>query len=230
MRNRIVTAAGILSLAAMLLLPCRGVTGDEPAHGWSATTAMRWSSLPEVRAGFSDNGISLEMTLRPGSGASYSRTGVWPAADNAVVQFSTDASNLGGNEYRVGETYFPASATFVFGKDSQSLGVKRRIWNFFRELWYGLRPSGIRLTYAWGNRLPVGSMYRLWEEETVFILAGPEELGKKISTVRRLSEDFHAAYGRPPKGPVTEVMVEASRPSRETGPAHTAITLRYPAE
>jgi hypothetical protein len=229
MRNPIGTAAAVLSLAALLLLPCRGICEDEAARGWSVSSASRFGNLPEARAGYSDNGISLEMTLRPGTGTTYSRRGRW-AADNAVLQFSTDASNLGGNEYRVGETYFPASATFVFGNDSETLGVKGRIGLFFRELWYGFRPSGIRLTYAWGNRLPVGSMYRLWEEETVFILAGPEELGKRVSTVRRLSDDFRAAYGRAPKGPVTEVMVEARRPSRETGPSHTAITLRFPAE
>lgn len=229
MRRPIGTVAILVLMAAPLLSPCRAARAEEAGHGWRATSAMRWGSLPEARAGYSDNGISLEMTLRPGTGAAYSRSGRW-SADNAVLQFSTDASNRGGNEYRPGETYFPASATFVFGNDSQTLGVKARIALFFRELWYGFRPSGIRLTYAWGNRLPVGSMYRLWEEETVFILAGPEELGKKVSTVRRLSEDFQAAYGRPPKGPVTEVMVEAGRPSAETGPAHTAITLRYPAE
>jgi len=229
MRNPFGKATFFLAVAALLLAPCRVLAGDETAHGWNVSAARWWGSLPELRSGFSDNGISVEMTLRPGTGVTCSRSGRW-AKDNAVLQFSTDTVNPGGNEYRVGETYFPASATFVFGKDSQDLGVKQRIWLFFRELWYGFRPSGIRLTYAWGNRLPVGSMYRLWEEETVFILAGPEEVGKKIATTRRLSEDFHAAYGRAPKGPVTEMLVEAVRPSREKGPAHTSITLRYPAE
>jgi hypothetical protein len=229
MRNPFRKGICFLVLAAFLFAPGQGFPDDEASHGWKVASPGLWSGLPELRAGYSDNGISLEMTLRPGTGVTCSRTGRW-TADNAVLQFSTDTINPGGNEYRVGETYFPASATFVFGKDSQRLGVKGRIWLFFRELRHGFRPSGIRLTYAWGNRLPVGSMYRLWEEETVFILAGPEEIGKNISTGRRLSEDFQAAYGRPPKGPVTEVLVEARRPSRETGPAHTAITLRYPAE
>jgi hypothetical protein len=229
MRNPFRKAIFFLALAAFLFAPGRAFPDDEASHGWKVSSAGLWSSLPELRAGYSDNGISLEMTLRPGTRVTCSRTGQW-TADNAVVQLSTDTINPGGDEYRVGETYFPASATFVYGKDSQSLGVKQRIWLFFQELWYGFRPSGIRLTYAWGNRIPVGSMYRLWDEETVFILAGPEEIGKKISSGRRLSEDFQAAYGRPPKGPVTEVLVEARRPSRETGPAHTSITLRYPAE
>lgn len=222
--------AALCALAAMMLFAPRNASpGDGPAYGWKESAAGWWGAPPETRAGYSDNGIAVEMMLRPGTGVSYSRLGRW-SADNAILQLSTDTINPGGNEYRVGETYFPVAATFVFGKDSQELGWKRRFWLFFRELWYGFRPSGIRLTYAWGNRLPVGSMYRLWEEETVFILAGPEETGKKISSVRRLSEDFRAAYGRPPKGPVTELLVEAGRPSRETGPAHTSVTLRYPAE
>ncbi len=229
MRNPYRKATIFLAVAAVLLLPCRALPGEDPEFGWKVESAGRWGSLPRLRAGFTDNGISLEMTLDPGTGVTYRRAGRWDA-DNAFLELSTDGINPGGNEYRVGETHFPASATFVFGKDSQDLGVRKRVWMFFRELWNGFRPSGIRLTYAWGNRLPVGSMYRLWDEETVFILAGPEEVGRKISTARRLSDDFQAAYGRKPKGPVTEILVEARRPSSETGPAQTAITLRYPGE
>jgi hypothetical protein len=73
-------------------------------------------------------------------------------------------------------------------------------------------------------------MYRLWEEETVFIVAGPEEAGKTISSIRRLGDDFRAAYGRPPNGPVTEVRASARRPSRMKGPVHTSITVRFPAD
>jgi hypothetical protein len=229
MRKPLREAIFFMALAALLCAPGQAFPDEDASHGWKVSGVGLWSSLPERNAGFSDNGISLEMTLPKGTGVTYRRAGRW-TEDHAVVQFSTDSINTGGNEYRVGETYFPASATFVYGKDSVNLGVRQRIWLFFREMWYGFRPSGIRLTYAWGNRLPVGSMYRLWEEETVFILAGPEEVGKKISSARRVSEDFQAAYGRPPKGPVTEVLVEARRPSRETGPAHTSIMLRYPAE
>ncbi|MBP2679894.1 MAG: hypothetical protein H6Q82_2959, partial [Deltaproteobacteria bacterium] len=84
------------------------------------------------------------------------------------------------------------------------------------------------LTYAWGNGLPVGSMYRLWEEETVFVVAGPEEAGKTISSARRLGDDFRAAYGRPPHGRVTEIRVRAGRPYREKGPLHASVTVRFP--
>jgi hypothetical protein len=229
MRNALRNGALAVCAAALLLAPCPALPGDDPAYGWKEATVGWWGTLPETRAGFSDQGISVELTLRPGTGASYHRAGRW-TQDNAALQLSADAANPGGNDYRVGETYFPVSATFVYGKDSVDLGVKARIWLFFRELWHGFRPSGIRLTYAWGNQVPVGSMYRLWQEETVFVVAGPEEIGKKMSTVRTLSEDFRAAYGRPPKGPVTEVLVEARRPSRETGLAHVAITVRYPVE
>ncbi|HSE14102.1 MAG TPA: hypothetical protein VLB08_00790, partial [Candidatus Deferrimicrobium sp.] len=104
-----------------------------------------------------------------------------------------------------------------------------RLWLFMKQIWNGFTPSGIRLTYAWGNGLPVGSMYRLWEEETVFIVAGPEEAGKTISSTRRLADDFQASYGRPPKGPVTEVRVGARRPSGQKGPVRASITVRFPA-
>jgi hypothetical protein len=63
----------------------------------------------------------------------------------------------------------------------------------------------------------------------VFVVAGPEEAGKTISSTRSLGDDFRAAYGRPPNGPVTEVRVSARRPSREKGPVHASITVRFPA-
>ncbi len=200
-----------------------------PASGkWEESTPGRWESLPERHVGATDNGISVEVTMSPGTGVSYRRVDRWEPAP-AALRFAADNVNARGNDYLPGEAIFPASVTFVFGDDSLKLGAKRRVGLFFKQLWNGFTPSGIRLTYAWGNGLPVGSMYRLWEEETVFVVAGPEETGKTIASIRRLGDDFFAAYGRPPKGPVTEVRVSARRPSREKGPVHASITLRFPA-
>ncbi len=74
-------------------------------------------------------------------------------------------------------------------------------------------------------------MYRLWEEETVFILAGPEEAGKKISTARQPRNDFRAAYGRPPEGAGDEGSASrrGGRPDAKA-PAQTSITVRFPAD
>ncbi|MBP2673234.1 MAG: hypothetical protein H6Q84_74 [Deltaproteobacteria bacterium] len=229
MRKSAKKGFAFLALTSILLAAVPALSGDEPSHGWKRSSAGFWTGFPEVRSGFSDNGIALELSLRPGTGVTYSRDGSW-ASDNAVLQMSTDVIFEGKNEYRTGEARFPASATFVFGKDALSLGTKERITLFFRHLWDGFRPSGIRLTYAWGTRLPVGSMYRLWEEETVFILGGAEEAGKKIVTARQLSRDFQAAYGRPPKGPVTKVLIEARMPPEAKTPVQTSITVRFPAD
>jgi len=196
---------------------------------WEESTPGRWESLPERHVGGTDNGILVEVTMPPGTGVSYRRVGRWEPAP-AALRFAMDNVNAGGNDYLQGEAVFPASVTFVFGKDSLKLGVKKRLSLFMRQLWSGFTPSGVRLTYAWGNGIPVGSMYRLWEEETVFVVAGPEEAGKAISSTRRLGDDFRAAYGRPPNGPVTEVRATARRPSREKGPLHGTITVRFPAE
>jgi hypothetical protein len=198
-------------------------------HGkWDESTAGRWESLPERHVGATDNGISLEVTMSPGTGVSYRRVGRREPAP-AALRFFADNVNIRGNDYLPGEAIFPASVTFVFGEDSSKLGAKARVRLFFKQLWNGFTPSGIRLTYAWGNGLPAGSMYRLWEEETVFVVAGAEEAGKTISSTRRLADDFNSAYGRPPKGPVTEVRVSARRPSREKGPVRASITVRFPA-
>lgn len=218
-----------LALAVSLLAPVSLWSADDPNFGWQRSDGGSWGSQPEVRAGFSDNGIAVELTLPPGTGVAYTRAGSW-ASDNALLQMSTDPVGPGENEYLPGGAKFPASATFVYGEDALSIGFWGRVNLFFKQMANGFRPSGIRLTYAWGTRLPVGSMYRLWEEETVFILAGPEEAGKKISTARSLGNDFRAAYGRPPKGPVTKVRVEAKRLSQEKGSARTSITVRFPAD
>jgi hypothetical protein len=141
---------------------------------------------------------------------------------------STDNVNSTGNAYLPSEAFFPVSVTFAFGEDSLSLGWRKRVSLFFRYLWSGFPPSGIRLTYAWGNRIPQGSMYRLRDEETVFLLAGGEEAGKEIAVVRRLADDFRAAYARAPKGPVTKVLVRAGRPSAEKGAAKAGVSLAFP--
>ena len=218
----------LLGFAALLASSGRILAAGEGPGKWDESAAGRWGSLPERHVGATDNGISVEVTMAPGTGVLYRRVGRWEPA-HAALRFAADNVNVRGNDYLPGEAVFPASVTFVFGKDSLKLGMKKRLGRFMKQLWNGFTPSGIRLTYAWGNGLPVGSMYRLWEEETVFVVAGPEEAGKTISSTRRLGDDFRAAYGRPPGGPVTEVRVSARRPSREKGPVRASITVRFPA-
>lgn len=220
----------LILLVCAVLVPSSGrISAGGAAPGkWEESTAGRRESLPERHVGGTDNGISVEVTMAPGTGVSYARAGRWEPGP-AGLRFAADNVNARGNDYLPAEAAFPASVTFIFGKDSLNLGAKRRVWLFLRQVWTGFTPSGIRLTYAWGNGLPVGSMYRLWEEETVFVVAGPEEAGKSVSATRRLGDDFLAAYGRPPNGPITEVRVSARRPSREKGPLRASITLRFPA-
>jgi len=222
------TALTLLCFAALLAFPGRTHAAGEAPGGWAESSAGRWESLPERHVGATDNGISLEVRMPPGTGVAYRRAVRLPPAA-AALRFSVDNVNAGSNDYLPGEAIFPASVTFVFGDDSLELGAKRRVGLFLKQLWRGFTPSGIRLTYAWGNGLPVGSMYRLWEEETVFVVAGPEEAGKTISSTRRLGDDFRAAYGRPPKGPVTGVLVSVRRSSREKGAANASVTVRFPA-
>ena len=217
----------LLCFAALLASSGRIFAAGEGQGKWDESPVRRLS-LPKRHVGATDNGISVEVTMSPGTGVSYRRVGRWEPAP-AALRFAADNVNARVNDYRPGEANFPASVTFVFGNDSLTLGAKARVVDFFKQMDYGFTPSGIRLTYAWGNGLPVGSMYRLWEEETVFVVAGPEEAGKTISSTRRLGDDFLAAYGRPPKGPVTEIRVSARRPSREKGPLRASITVRFPA-
>jgi hypothetical protein len=228
MRNPKRIAPILFCFAALLVFSGRTFAADAGAGKWDESAAGRWEALPERHVGATDNGISVEVTMPPGTGVSYRRTGRW-AAGPAALRFGVDNVNAGKNDYLPAEAIFPASVTFAFGRESQDLGVRRRVVLFLKQLWRGFAPSGIRLTYAWGNGLPVGSMYRLWEEETVFVVAGPEEAGKTISATRRLADDFHAAYGRTPKGTVTEVRVSARRPSGQKGPVRASITVRFPA-
>jgi len=217
----------LLVFAALPASAGRIFAAGEGPGKWDESTAGRWESLPERHVGATDNGIAFETTMAPGTGVSYRRVGPW-APGSAALRFVVDNVNTGRNDYLPGEAIFPASVTFVFGNDSLTLGWRQRIALFFKEVWNGFTPSGIRLTYAWGNGLPVGSMYRLREEETVFVVAGPEESGKTISSTRRLADDFKSAYGRSPRGPVTEVLVSARRPSSEKKPVRASITLRFP--
>jgi hypothetical protein len=227
MRNPARIAPFLLCFVALLASSVGILAAGESPGKWDESTAGRWESLPERHVGATDNGISVEVTMSPGTGVSFRRVGRW-ATGSAALRFGVDNVNAGMNDYLPGEAIFPASVTFVFGNDSLTLGARARVELFFKQLWNGFTPSGIRLTYAWGNGLPVGSMYRLWEEETVFVVAGPEEAGKTISSTRRLGDDFRAAYGRSPNGPVTEVRVSARRPSREKGPVRASITVRFP--
>jgi hypothetical protein len=65
-------------------------------------------------------------------------------------------------------------------------------------------------------------------DKVVFILAGEEEKGKKVRSDRNLREDFLAAYGRPPTGPVTGFVVRADRSSGERGPLSAGVAIALP--
>jgi hypothetical protein len=219
----------------LLFLPAAAPGADPSsvlaAAGWGESTPGRWNRLPERKAVAADNALSGEFVLSPGTGVAWEKKGVWNLPAGAVLSFelTSDGTNPSSEDYREFKARFPVSVTAVFGKDSQGLPWKKRVTDFFRRVWRGFPPGGIRLTYAFGNRVPVGSMYRLGEEETVFILAGEEEKGKKIQAKRNLKEDFQAAYGRDPKGPVTRIVVTAERPSKEQGPIRASVRLTLPA-
>jgi hypothetical protein len=198
------------------------------ADGWSETSVVSGESRPERKAVYADNGITVEFSMPPGAGVAYERSGKWPSSSSASIRMYADNVNATGNGYVPSEAFFPVSVTFAFGEDSLDLGWKERVSLFFRHLWGGFPPSGIRLTYVWGNRVPRGSMYRLWDEETVFVLAGGEEAGKEIAVVRRLADDFRAAYARDPKGPVTKVLVRSRRPTAEKGSMKAIVSLGFP--
>jgi len=219
-----------IAACTLLVLAAVAAVSLAAAGAWTESGVGWLSSLPERKSSFSDNGISLEVNMAPGTGVSFEREGAWPSSSRATIRMSSDNVNATGNDYVPSEAFFPVSVTFAFGEDFVSMGFWPRVGLFFRHLWSGFPPSGIRLTYAWGNRVPLGSMYRLRDEETVFVIAGSDQAGKEISVVRRLSEDFQAAYARAPKGPVTEVQVRAARPSGESGSIKARLSLGFPSD
>lgn len=225
-----------VALLLLLFLPgdasgadARGVLAGA---GWEESTPGRWNRLPERQAQVLDNGISGDFVLAPGTGAVWARKGRWDPSRGAILslEMSSDGTNPSSEDYSEFRRHFPVSATVIFGGDKVSIPLKKRLTGFFARLWRGFPPGGIRLTYAFGNRVPVGSMYRPRdEEETVFLLAGEEDAGKKIQAKRDILSDFRAAYGRDPKGPVTRILVRTERPSAEKGTIRTTIRLLLPA-
>ncbi len=175
-------------------------------------------------------GVAGEFTLAPGTRLVWDRRfrGAAGAGASVQIEIFADGANAASEDYHARGASFPVSVTAVFGRDSQKVGVRRRILDFFASFWYGFSPGGIRLTYAAGSVAPVGSMYRLSDEETVFILAGDDERGKRISARRDFAADFRAAYGRDPRGPVTRLIVRAERPTREKGTIKAGIRLAFP--
>jgi hypothetical protein len=234
MRNRKGFAVAISFVALLLLAPGSfpggGAAEDAGKAGWEEGTPGRWNSLPQTKTQADKDFFRAEVALAPGTGV------LWEKKTNRTLQpgdtLSIDMVSTGTNrtsrDYRRYDAHFPISVTVVFGRDFESLTWKKRVADFFRAVWNGFHPGGIRLTFAYGNVVPVGSMYRMGEEETVFILAGEEEQGKRINFVRDLRDDFRAAYGRDPKGPVTRILVSAERPSRESGPIQSEIGITSP--
>jgi len=202
------------------------------AAGWSERSPGLLTSLPPRKVEIRDSGIEGEFVLAPGTALLWERR--WkgaPGPGTALeIEMFSEGTNASSEDYRENSASFPVSVTAVFGRDSLDVPIRRRILDFFAAIWYGFRPGGIRLTYATGHIAPAGSMYRLSDEETVFVLVGDEERGKTIAVRRDLVADFRAAYGRDPRGPVTRLLVRAERPSRETGTIKARLRLVFPAK
>lgn len=202
------------------------------AAGWSERSPGWLTSLPPRTVEIRDSGIGGEFVLAPGTALLWERrwkgaSGPGPALE---IEMFSEGTNASSEDYREHGASFPVSVTAVFGRDSLSLPVRTRVLDFFAAFWYGFRSGGIRLTYAMGHIAPAGSMYRLSDEETVFVLGGDEEKGKTINVRRDFAADFRAAYGRDPRGPVTRLLVRAERPSRETGAIKARLRLVFPAK
>jgi hypothetical protein len=226
---------GFLFLVAVFLvlpgfLPCAARADEAILERWEEGAFGRWNSLPERKAEAVGDIFRVEVILSPGSGVRWEERvdRALRPEDVLSIEMVSAGTNKTSRDYDRYGAHFPLSVTAVFGEDSEDLSWKRRVADFFRAIWHGFSPRGIRLTFAYGNNVPVGSMYRLGEEETVFILGGEEERGKKILVARDLGKDFQAAYGRPPRGPLTRILVSAERPSREDGAIEGEIRLSSP--
>lgn len=200
---------------------------DARKAGWEEDTPGRWNSRAERKVEAGDDFIRTSIVLSPGTGVLWEkriRRDLRPG-DSLSIELGSKMINRTSRDYRRFEAEFPCSVTVVFDDDFVAIPWKKRTKDFFRGIRYGFSPGGIRLTYAWGNEVPVHSMYRLGEEETVFILGGEEERGKRIEVSRNIKDDFRAAYGRDPRGGVTRVLVSAVRPSGEDGQNEVEIRL-----
>ncbi len=231
MRNRRALPVLVPLAAMLLLLPGSFLRaeGTEEAGkaGWEESTPGRWNSLPERKVEAGGDSFRADVVLPPGTGVLWEKkmSKTLSPGDALAIEMVSSGTNGTSRDYDRNKAHFPVSVTVVFGKDSVDLPWKKRVGDFFRGIWNGFSPGGIRLTFAFGNEAPLGSMYRLGEEETVFLLGGEGELGKKIQVSRDLKEDFRAAYGRDPKGPVTRLLVSARRPSREEGPIDVMLHI-----
>jgi hypothetical protein len=226
---------GCVPIALLLLLLPASVSragGADEARkaGWEEDTPGRWNSLPERSVDAGADTFRAELVLTPGTGVVWEKKINRPLQPEDIlsIEMVSTGTNRSSRDYVPHAAHFPLSVTVVFGQESVGLPWKRRTTDFFREVWHGFSPGGIRLTFAFGNRAPEGSMYRLGEEETVFLVGGEAELGKRITESRKIKEDFRAAYGRDPKGPVTRILVSAERPSGEDGSIEGKILLTSP--
>jgi hypothetical protein len=234
MKARRVLVGGVFLALLLLLLPVSfpraGGTEDARKAGWEEDTPGRWNSLPGRKVEADGDSFRAELVLSPGTGVVWEKRvgSALQPGDILSIEMVSGGTNRTSRDYVRYRAHFPLSVTVVFGEDSMGIPWKKRVTDFFREVWHGFTPGGIRLTFAFGNTAPEGSMYRLGEEETVFLVGGEGERGKRITAPRNIVEDFRAAYGREPKGPVTRILVSAERPSREDGPIEGEIRITSP--
>jgi hypothetical protein len=207
-----------------------GASRGAPPPGWEETAPGWRVPLPERTVEVLDNSVKGTFTLAPGTGVVLTRSGSFAIdrGESLEVALVSTGTNAASRDYAAGDVRFPVAVTAVFGRDALARPIRKRAMSALRGLRQGRSFEGIGLTYAWGNGVPVGSMYRLEENETVFILAGPDEAGRRVSDKRDLQRDFAAAYGRIPQGPVTRFIIRAERPIREEGPIRTEIHLVFP--
>lgn len=230
-RSKRILATIAMALFALPALSASGAAAPSSPgmRPWKEKSAGLLVSRPENRIEAKETEISGEVVLSPGSGFSLERGSAWDAATAEIgLKFRSDGCNTTSKDYREGDASFPVSVTLIFGDDFQDIAWRKRAMRFIGRLWTGNPPGGIRLTYAWGCRAPVGSMYRISEEETVFVVAGADEAGKTVESTRRPLEDFRAAYARDPKGGITGAVVRFGRPSSEKGKVNVTFGVTLP--
>ena len=110
--------------------------------------------------------------------------------------------------------------TFAEAPENRSLLERAKLAAI--RMVYGQTPPSAALTYAWGNRVPVGSMYPNPYTSRVQMIAvdsGPAHVNQWRSVRRNIVEDFERAFGRePPRISGIAVMTD----SDNTGESATA--------
>ncbi len=199
-------------IAAAVLFVLFGLAGVIYALSFPPVELIGGKRLFEVTGDASalklDEGNGVLKVDLAGGKKVYLESDVLKNVPPGKIEFSyrCDGVNQNESDYRVKEARYPIYVQVIFD-EKPDLSFRKYVALAFSAAWNRKIWTRRSLLYAFGNRIPKGSIVNSTVSVAIVSVGDETDVGKDVKVDRDLRKDFTLAYGKPPASGVYRIVI-----------------------